>query len=384
MSTRIKYICFYDSPNNDHIRGYAQSSADKMLYIWSVLNRCGYNVDVVSVSSSTERKFCIDKGRTEYFNDSRNSLRLFTCLGGPKWIRYIGRIMVWFAFSVWFLLNVKNNELIFVYHSLGYCRLFNSLKHVRRFRMIGEIEEIYQDVHKQRKRVAISEYKFIKNCEGYLFSTELLNNKLNVENKPYVVIYGIYSSMIQERDSPGTDEIIHVVYAGTFDPVKGGAKLAIASARFLPQNYHLHICGFGGTEDVESVKRLIAEENKCSQALISYEGLLKGDDLVKFLKNCQVGLSTQNPNVSFNATSFPSKILMYLVNGLDVVTIRIPVIELSKISKCVTFYDSPDPGSLANAIINCKIGRNKKSNIISSLDTDFCESIDRLIKRIQS
>ena len=61
-------------------------------------------------------------------------------------------------------------------------------------------------------------------------------------------------------------------------------------------------------------------------------------------------MSTQNPQADFNATSFPSKILSYLANGLRVVSIRIPAIEKSDIADKIYFYDKQTPYDIAKAI----------------------------------
>ena len=89
---------------------------------------------------------------------------------------------------------------------------------------------------------------------------------------------------------------------------------------------------------------------KSQKAKITYDGLLSGEEYIKFIQSCDIGLSTQNPNGKYNDTSFPSKILSYMANGLRVVSVRIPVVEESGIGKCVCYYDEQTPENIAKAI----------------------------------
>ena len=70
----------------------------------------------------------------------------------------------------------------------------------------------------------------------------------------------------------------------------------------------------------------------------------------------------QNPNAKFNDTSFPSKILTYLTNGLRVVSINIPAIEQSKIGKYIYFYHNQNSKEISKII--------KKINLQDKLNID--------------
>ena len=172
---------------------------------------------------------------------------------------------------------------------------------------------------------------------------------------------------------------VHCVYAGTFDPRKGGAT-AVAAAEYLPDNYHIHILGFGTETEVENMRGKIEKINKKSKAIVSYEGILTGEDYIKFIQSCDIGLSTQNSNASFNATSFPSKILSYMANGLRVVSVRIPAIETSKVGKYIYYYDNQNPQEIANAIMRVNINDNYDSKgFIKELDDEFKKELSEML-----
>ena len=142
----------------------------------------------------------------------------------------------------------------------------------------------------------------------------------------------------------------------------------------------MHILGFGSDDEIKMMKDKIEEVNAKSEATVTYDGLLSGAEYTKFLQSCDIGLSTQNPDAAFNATSFPSKILSYMANGLRVVTIRIPAISDSGVGSSVYYYDTQTPQNIAEAIksINLNDDYNGRE-IIVELDKQFCAVIGEIL-----
>ena len=176
-----------------------------------------------------------------------------------------------------------------------------------------------------------------------------------------------------------SDDKIHVVYAGTFDPRKGGATAA-AATEWLSEKYHIHILGFGSSNDTEHIKKVIQNTNEKSKATVTYDGLLSGEDYIQFLQKCQIGLSTQNPDADFNSTSFPSKILSYMANGLRVVTIRIPAIESSDVGQNLYYYDNQTPQDIAKAIMSVDLNDGYDGRVrIAELDKQFRNDLKILL-----
>lgn len=376
---RIKYFCYYHYKHGNKSREGVQAASTKINYIIDVLNRNGYSVDIVSMSGITKTGVNFDLGGIMAWGE-KNTLRHFLSFGK---IRSIFRVPArWLSnihFFIWTLLNVKHDEQVIVYHSLGYCGMFNLIKRIKGFRIIGEIEEIYNDVHLQSDFVKKSELNFIEKCDKYIFPTKLLNEKFNMGRKPSVIVHGVYNvePKVVEKFKDGK---IHVVYGGTFDPNKGGAAAAVTAAAFLPNSYHVHICGFGTQYDTAKIRTMIEEVNKNGGASVSFEGLLYGDDYIHFIQQCHIGLSTQNPAAAFNETSFPSKILVYLANGLFVVSIRIPVVEKSSIADAVKFYDVQTPQDIAKAIMGVSVDEEfSPSNLLLHNDEIFNNDLKKML-----
>ena len=268
-----------------------------------------------------------------------------------------------------------------VYHSLSLIVPLLLAKKIKNFKIILEVEEIYTDVIDYGKKIRKLEFKMIKSAEKYIFPTELLNEKINKKNKPYCIIYGTYK-VEDDKNVNFQDDKIHIVYAGTFDPRKGGAAAAEAAA-YLDEKYHIHIIGFGSEDEKIYLQNLIKEVSKNTKCAVTYDGLYKGEEYIKFLQKCDIGLSTQTPNAEYNDTSFPSKVLSYMANGLRVVSIRIKALEKAEISDLLYYYDKDCPKEIASAIKNINLlDKYNSREKIRTLDRKFMQDIKKLMEKI--
>lgn len=382
----MKYLAYYDTAaNKAENRGYVLAATNKIDYICSALNRIGYEVEIVSASGTHNHTGC--PGKTVQLTD-QTRLKLLPCMGTgilPK--RLLGRFLLRMRLLGELLFHTRKGENVLVYHSLGYAGTVTLARKIKGFRLILEVEEIYADVNgkeSDRKK----EYKAFAAADAYIFPTELLNEKINAQQKPYVLIHGTYQvepdrecNIFSVGSGKEKNGKIHCVYAGTFDPRKGGAVAAAAAAEYLPSNYHIHILGFGSDEDKNNMLELIEKLSKSCSCGISYDGLLSGEAYIRFIQSCDIGLSTQNPDAAFNATSFPSKILSYMANGLRVVSIRIPAIEGSAIGEYMHYYDVQKPQDIAKAIMHTDINTPYDGReIIEELNQKFQRDMRKLLE----
>lgn len=379
----MKYLVYYDTPaNQTENRNYVLAATNKIDYICTALNRIGHSVQLISASATGNRRGC---GGKEVRLSEQTSLKLFPCIGTGKLPqRLLGRILFKTRLFLYLLCHLKKDEPLLVYHSLGYAGLVRLLKKLKKFQLILEVEEIYADVN-GRERDRKKEYKLFSVADAFLFPTELLNDKINTGGKPHVLIHGTYQIERDRKCNVFADEIgsekIHCVYAGTFDPRKGGAMAAAAAAEFLPEQYHMHIIGFGSKTQIQNMKDLVEELlGKCA-CRITYDGLLSGEAYIRFLQSCDIGLSTQNPDAAFNATSFPSKILSYMANGLRVVSIRIPAIEGSAVGDYLIYYDQQTPEAIARAILQVDVSDGCDCRmVLQELDVEFIKELKGLLE----
>lgn len=376
--SKITYLGYYDIAGSDNQnRNITPAATNKMTYICSAMNQSDHDIEIISASGSLNRSYypgCIK------IVLPRTVLRLFpTCGHGGSLRRVISRWWTFLNMFTYLFLHVKRGQNVIIYHSLGYMEWVKLLKKLKKFYLILEVEEIYGDVTGSSKTVH-QEKAFFNIADAYIFPTQLLDQNINTKNKPSVIIYGTYQ-VESPRKECFNDNKIHVVYAGTLDPRKGGAIATATASAFLTDKFHIHILGFGSQHDIHEMKELVKNYSIPGHATLTYDGVLFGEDYIKFIQKCHIGMSTQNPDATFNASSFPSKVLSYLANGLHVVSIRIPAIEYSAVGDMLDYYDIQTPEAIAQAIINVDVTTAYNSrNRIEELSKQFVQSLDKLLK----
>lgn len=376
----IKCLVHYDLPDSGeervcHLAAYAKSN-----YLFHCFKQLHYENHVLSASPTRGSK---SVGKRVVQLDETTVLELLPAAGRGNHL-HNGLHRVGFNLRLFGRLMrlVQPGETLWAYHSLGLMPVLRWLKRCKRFRLILELEELYGDVRRS-KRVTRREIRFARLADAYIFPTEALNRTVNPKGKPYVIAHGVYQTTSCPDVPHSDDQHIHVVYAGTLDPRKGGASAAIGAAQYLPQQYHVHILGTGNpTEMATMIRELSMIQATCS-CTITYDGVLSGKAYTDFLHHCHIGLSTQNPEEPFNATSFPSKILSYMACGLRVVSGRVSVVEESKVGKQVYYYDEQTPKAIAQAIqaVDVSAAYSGKE-LLNRLDTDFREELSRLLEQL--
>ncbi len=377
MANKIYYLIHFDNKTN---RNVTPSAITKGKYVASALASCSSEVEIVSLAYPTK-----DSQDEVYYQVSENVIcHLFKGkYSNNRIIRYLNHKLYDKKIRKYLKQNVKKDDIVVVYHSLANMKLVKYIKKNITDKIVYEVEEIYGDVINDEK-TKIKELKTFKNASSYIFSNDYLNSIINTKQLPYVTCYGTYEIPTLYKEA-FNDNLIHCLYAGTLDRKKQGAAIAINTARYLPNNYIIHILGFGTSQDLSYTKNLIDEINKqYGVTKVIYEGVKLNEEYLKFIQKCQIGLSTQNMDASFNDTSFPSKILSYMSNGLEVVSANIGVVKNSKISQYIHFYEVQDEKEIANVILN--INLNAKSNnvdVVKELDKEFKEDLKAMLVKYE-
>lgn len=314
--------------------------------------------------------------------DDRISLKTFDSLGGNKVARALGHMLTVGQLKRYLFSRVKAEDTLIVYHSLALMDIVRRLKDKTNCKLVIEVEELYSDVkenHSLRKR----EIDYLRIADEYVFITDLLEKEINGGQKPYSILHGTYRA-VPRLSEKNTDGRIHVVYAGSFNPVKGGALSAIEAAEHLDSHYVLHVLGKGNPADTQRVKDKIDEISPKTACEIIFDGYKTGEEFDRLIQSCHIGLSTQQPDGKYNASSFPSKVLMYMSNGLPVVSVRIPAVESSRVGEYMFYYDSPTPLHIAETIRNLPVERYTDQQIcqkLAELDRVFAAELAQRLSR---
>lgn len=375
---RIKYIAFYYSNQLDPAenRNYHLSTVGKMDYICSVLNRIGYAVDIISPSWTDNSKGYY-KGWRRNLSDNI-SVKTFATFGSRNSIvKKVKQIYSAFQLLLFLIFKTKRSEQIIVYHSLALMLPVKAARFIKKLEVILEVEEIYTEVWKD-KHTLIDERKYINSADKYILVSDVLKEILTA--KPGVVLYGAFNDIKIKIKDKDDDKTINAVYAGAIEDVRGGALNTVRCVAFLPDDYRVHILGFGEDEAIARLKDAIEEVNsqKGFEAC-KYHGTETGDEYSTFLMNCDIGINPQFAGEYMN-TAFPSKILVYLSHNLKVVSTDIKSIRMSTVADEITFSKDDSPVSIADAV---KIAASKEKpnakSIIESLDEKFIKGLESLI-----
>lgn len=376
----IYYIGYYCRKEDIGIRYGAVSAISKMDYVLSVFERDNDNIEVLSRSYLLRRKPKADEPEFVIGNSSR--LKYFSDIDGSnRFLRFLSRANVNRKLIGFCKNEIRSTDTVVVYHSTDDLPILRYLKDNIKCKVVLELEEIYSDVHNDgnlRER----EEETIKLADGYIVAVDSMK-KVLPEKRPYAVVNGTYTTE-KERNVRFNDKKIHCVYAGTFDPIKGGAAAA-AAAEFLPENYHVHILGFGTEEQKKQLQELIAAMQKKTKCTLTYDGLKSGEEYIQFLQKCHIGLCTQIPDAKYTETSFPSKVLVYLANGLRVLSVRIPAVENSAVGGILYYYDKQLPQEIANAIMSIPMEDDYNSRqLLNQLDKDCENNLKRLMEKMNN
>lgn len=359
---------------HDKSRRYSLPTVTLMEYVSDVISDVADDFSIISYALSNFK----GRGRIETATTEKGKRVIYLPIktqGGGKIKSFLTRLQNKEALLSGLLENVQNGDTLVVYHSLYLMDTIKRLRKKRSFRLILQVCEIYNDVT-ENKEGRKEEVSYILGADGYIFSSNTLNEMFNPENKPYAVIAGTYKRE-EEYEKPFDDGKIHLVYAGTFNPIKGGVFKAIDLALELDENYHLHILGNAEEGLFKAVIKRMMQAGAKTGCEITYDGCLQGEEYSKFLQKCHIGLSTQNENLPFSKTSFPSKILVYLANGLKVVSAPIEPVQATLSGGVYYYGDASFKEALSRAIADTADTRK----IVNDLDMAARESICRLFAK---
>lgn len=372
----IHYIGYYVDQNNESEYSYNVPGLKKMQYVAASLKNTGEDLSIFSVCrKKNSGRFSTKSLMTE---EGYNLTYRATSLGG-LFEKVLDKIQFNREIDKYIKTKVKDNDTVVVYHSVNLThRLTKHLKK-KNIRWILEVEELYgygasfdnPSVHK--------EIEDIKKFPKHIFVNNVLPDFLKISQN-YTVCYGAY--IVQEKPIMTPNDKVGVVYAGTIEQSKIGAYTAVETARYLPDNYEMHIAGFGSAQSIAKLREMIDENNRLGGCQIIYHGKLDGKALSNLLFSCEIGLSTYVIRLPFSNCVFPSKLTTYVCHGLKVVVGRSENFEKAEIAKGWTYYDKNDPKAIAGAVEKAHATKYVSGyDLIKKLDKKFTEWLNENIVR---
>lgn len=160
--------------------------------------------------------------------------------------------------------------------------------------------------------------KIMAYYDSFVFVTVFMNNLLNTNNKPYIIIEGLVNLKdVYDHDSflqnEGNREI---VYTGGLFKEYGVDTLIHAFKSLRIEDLSLHIYGDG--DMVDELKEIGRKDPH-----IIYKGVVLNFEARKAQRNAILLINPRPSNLDLAPYSFPSKILEYMVSGSPVLTTKL-------------------------------------------------------------
>ena len=165
-------------------------------------------------------------------------------------------------------------------------------------------------------------YKIIANLSsGFVLLTQQMNEVVNKQNKPYIVLEGHVDCALQkvpmnERWEYTTGKRV-VIYAGGIHKVFGIENLVHGFIKASIANSELRIFGDGDyREELESICK--------DHANIKYMGVIDNKEIVWQEQRAALLVNPRPSAPIYTKYSFPSKNMEYMVSGTPVLTTKLP------------------------------------------------------------
>mgnify|MGYP004508158367 CR=1 FL=1 len=184
------------------------------------------------------------------------------------------------------------------------------------------------------KRIFLSAYQHISDADlqaydAYIPLTESINDVVNMNNKPYIVVEGFADS--NDREISDVHEN-YIMYAGGLYEKYGIKTLVEAFVALNRKDLYLYLFGDGPyVDELKRIQRIYPN--------IRYMGCISADEVVKYEKRALLLVNPRPTNEKFAKYSFPSKTMEYLLSGTAVVSTKLPGIPKEYFTYMYTFSD---------------------------------------------
>lgn len=159
----------------------------------------------------------------------------------------------------------------------------------------------------------------IRHCTGYVLLTEAMNDYLNKDGKPYVILEG-HSDITMGDKIPALEKKTSprvCFYAGGVSKQYGLGNLVEGFRKANLENAVLHIYGPG--DYVEELRQIAAEDSR-----VFYGGMLLNREIVEKEMEATLLVNPRPTDEEYVKYSFPSKTMEYMSSGTPVLTTVLP------------------------------------------------------------
>lgn len=282
------------------IKGLAQNNVNASCYSGLPINRKSYNKLVVN-----EKDEYIDGVKYHYYKTINLPIirQLLIFIGG-----FVNTLKI----------DNKDTYLICDYQNLSNAYgmlLASKIKGIKSTLIVMDLPE-YLVSNKLLQKIYMKTYKL---ANSYILLTKYMNDKVNKDNKPYVVIEGLADSNTKLEHIDKYENTINkkvVMYAGSINKKYGIDNLIEGFIKANIKDSELWIYGDGDYK--EELIDICKKNNN-----VIYKGIVSNKEIIEEEKNASLLVNPRPIGSEYTRYSFPSKTIEYMLSGTPLLTTKL-------------------------------------------------------------
>ena len=232
-------------------------------------------------------------------------------------------VYTFFYVLFWGLKDRKNRCIICDVLNVSICISAVWAAKLIRLRRVGVVTDIPGLMMGQSKKsfmmnaiVAVNK-SYLSSFTHYILLTEQMNEVVNLQNMPYIVMEGLADVDMKDSVELKMDKQQPKVlmYAGGLHERYGLKMLVEAFTQLDTEEWNLIIYGSGSYAE---------ELKKCKDSRVIYKGVVPNDEVVRAEFSASLLVNPRPTHEDFTKYSFPSKNIEYMVSGTPLLTTRLP------------------------------------------------------------
>ena len=189
------------------------------------------------------------------------------------------------------------------------------LSKIFKFKCIAIVTDLPENIGKglNKKINELMQSKY----DGYIILTQAMNEVINKNKKPYIVIEGIANIEMENSENKIENKYKNKVclYAGGLYAKYGVKSLIDAFLELENKDTELHLYGAGELEE---------EIKKINDRRIKYFGVVSNEKVVQEELKATLLVNPRYTNQEYTKYSFPSKNMEYMASGTPILTTKLP------------------------------------------------------------
>ena len=183
----------------------------------------------------------------------------------------------------------------------------------------------------------------LRRMDAFVLFSPYMITKLNIEEKPIMVLEGLFSHKDIVENQQKTDKKV-LLYTGKIEKWFGLEDLLKAFTKIQGTEYQLWLCGPGDLKMIEMYS--------VQDARIIYKGCLTHEEVLYLQKQATVLVNPRHSTDEFTLYSFPSKTMEYMASGTPTLMSRLKSLPDDYLPHLYLFEDETVDG-MSKTIRQC-------------------------------